>query len=66
MNDEIPVFECVKRKDFLGGLQFFCPFCKALHKHGMGEGHRIAHCFDQRSPYTRTGYILKLKNGMDN
>ena len=23
-----------------------CPYCKQKHTHGIGEGHRIAHCGD--------------------
>lgn len=23
-----------------------CPFCKQSHTHGIGEGHRVAHCGD--------------------
>ena len=22
----------------------FCPFCGSRHKHGKGDGHRVAHC----------------------
>ena len=23
-----------------------CPFCKCIHTHGIGEGHRVSHCGD--------------------
>jgi hypothetical protein len=31
----------------------------ARHAHGLGEGHRIAHC-QREAPYTATGYNLAL------
>jgi hypothetical protein len=53
--------------------KFWCPFCKEWHTHGVGEGHRQAHCHPQvknkntkiqeyvDSPYEKTGYYLRLK-----
>lgn len=37
----------------------WCPYCRAWHRHGAGEGYRCAHC-DSRanSPFKKTGYIL--------
>ncbi|CKH71747.1 Uncharacterised protein [Streptococcus pneumoniae] len=34
-------------------------YCRKFHHHGTGEGHRDAHCFEEDSPYIRTGYVLK-------
>lgn len=50
-----------------------CPFCFAQHSHGIGDGHRIAHCLKQVGhPSIRTtdgvplnrddGYIIKTRN----
>mgnify|MGYP001587209909 CR=1 FL=1 len=37
----------------------WCAFCRTWHNHGKGDGHRVAHCFGQGSPYAQTGYILR-------
>jgi hypothetical protein len=39
---------------------FFCPFCKKWHAHGRGDGHRVAHCTDAKSPLYEHGYIAKM------
>lgn len=57
---EYPVVLCDEREDGVCGLQFYCEYCKKIHKHGTGEGHRVAHCFGD-TPYTKSGYILKLR-----
>lgn len=37
----------------------WCGYCRTYHVHGSGgDGHRVAHCMDDNSPYDRTGYIL--------
>ena len=33
-----------------------CPYCDELHIHGIGEGHRVAHCVDA---YDRRGDIIR-------
>jgi len=38
---------------------FFCYYCKRDHWHGAREGHRVAHCCSESSPYYKTGYFLK-------
>lgn len=42
-----------------GHLSAWCPYCAKFHNHGAGEGHRIAHCTEEHSPFKQTGYILK-------
>src|SRR5262245_956223 len=42
-----------------GMLRMWCDYCQKWHFHGQGEGHRVAHCIDDKSPYRKTGYILK-------
>ncbi len=49
---------------------FSCPHCiyrrkRVTHVHGAGDGvepallgHRVAHCFDEASPYRERGYML--------
>ena len=41
----------------------WCMWCRRWHFHSRGEGHRVAHC-DKVTPYTATGYILKLAGNM--
>lgn len=60
MNKEnIPTVLVKKRKDGIEGYEFKCPYCKEIHCHGLGEGHRNAHCSNPNSLYLKTGYILK-------
>ena len=58
-----PTILCEERDDGVKGLQFFCEYCGEIHRHGIGEGHRVAHCSNPHSPYKKDGYILKeVKN----
>jgi hypothetical protein len=57
---EYPVVKCLPRPDFVGGLMFYCPFCKTLHAHGRGNGHRVSHCTNPESPLYEHGYIVKM------
>lgn len=49
------------------GVTERCLFCGKKHLHGIGEGHRVAHCVDSveltlpdgRKISNRDGYILK-------
>lgn len=56
-----PVVIASFRTDFKGGLKFWCIYCNRNHLHGRGEGHRIAHCCNEDSPYLKSGYILKVE-----
>ncbi len=58
--NNIPIIQAEWRKDFLGGLKFYCEFCKIIHHHGRGAGHRVAHCHNSKSPFDKTGYTLAL------
>lgn len=57
---QIPTFKCIPRDDFENGMMFFCPYCQEFHKHGEGDGQRIAHCSRKDSPLIKTGYFIKL------
>lgn len=35
----------------------WCRYCGCLHFHGIGDGHRVAHCIID-TPYTQSGYTL--------
>ena len=41
-----------------GCQRVWCRHCCDWHRHGIGEGHRVAHCLPDASPYRRTGYTL--------
>jgi hypothetical protein len=57
---KIPIIQTEWRTDFPFGVKFYCDFCKKVHTHGEGAGHRAAHCHNQNSPYGNSGYILQL------
>jgi len=59
-NKLFPIIECSKREDIDFGLKFYCVFCKRYHLHGEGDGHRAAHCINDKSPFMEDGYVLKL------
>ncbi|MCX5673838.1 MAG: hypothetical protein NTX87_02420 [Planctomycetota bacterium] len=63
--DGIPALAAVPRADGRPGLRIWCRHCRRWHLHGMGYGHRVAHCADVdrrgrpvESPYRATGYRL--------
>ena len=60
MAEKIPVIKCLPRDDFPDGLMFWCPFCEDWHRHGKGDGHRVAHCTVSNSPFNQTGYELRM------
>lgn len=40
-------------------LVVWCAPCRCWHWHGLGTGHRVAHCRGSTSPYLATGYVLE-------
>jgi len=40
-------------------LRVWCPYCRAFHYHGKGEGHRAAHCVKD-NPLRQTGYYVAV------
>lgn len=47
------------------GHRFWCPFCSKWHTHGIGNGHRVEHCYHSihkeiLSPFVGGGYIVKI------
>jgi hypothetical protein len=50
-------------------LRFYCQHCRQYHYHaagdrpGDGDGHRVAHCHDHRSPFSESGYTLREIDG---
>lgn len=56
---------CKERKDFPGGLEYFCKFCNKTHRFGRGEGDRQSHCSNQNSPHFGENIILKKDGGFN-
>ncbi|MBP1934889.1 hypothetical protein [Ammoniphilus resinae] len=56
--EQYPVLASFERNKE-GMLSAWCPFCQCWHHHSAGEGHRIAHCTDNKSPFHDGGYVLK-------
>ena len=46
-----------KRPDGVLGYQIECPYCGDYHLHGIGAGHRQAHC-QYRTPESKQGYFI--------
>ncbi len=46
-------------RDEKGNLSTWCSYCEQFHHHGVDEGHRVAHCVNEDSPYIHTGYVLR-------
>jgi len=41
-----------------------CPFCGKRHTHGLGDGHRVAHCVDgNNQAKAKDGTILEKEHG---
>jgi hypothetical protein len=55
----IPIIKCYKIS--YCQCAFYCSHCKKIHKHGLGNGHRSAHCNKENSPFEITGYSLEVK-----
>ena len=63
----------VLRRERAGSPTSFCPFCGDRHRHGIGDGHRGAHCWRVIWPEVQTpdgtilrqsdGYIIASRNG---
>lgn len=51
-----PDVECTETGN--GTLVFWCTHCERNHAHGLGYGHRVAHCTKPDSPYKLSGYNL--------
>jgi hypothetical protein len=54
-----PIVKAYPEQD-TGFLTFWCDYCKREHLHGMGNGHRVAHCSSSSTttPFHKTGYYL--------
>jgi hypothetical protein len=52
---KVPIINATRTKH--GKLKFYCQHCFQWHYHGLGNGHRLAHCVKPNGPFKR-GYIL--------
>jgi len=57
-DEDVPTLMAYDRDDG-HGLAVWCRHCDGWHLHGQGNGHRMAHCHVEGSPYIKTGYVLK-------
>lgn len=59
-NNEERITPTLLAMEFNGQFVAWCPYCVKFHYHGIGEGHRSAHCkADSNSPFRKGGYFLK-------
>lgn len=52
-----PLIACWKIDNY--HYSFYCRFCKRIHNHGLGNGHRVSHC-----SYWNKGYVLVLQGDL--
>ncbi len=55
--DGRPIVEATQKGE---QLVIICPYCGKKHWHGLGDGHRIAHCINPTEKARSLGYILKV------
>jgi len=54
-----------ERMDNSKQIRAWCPYCAKFHYHGdtgNDKEYRAAHCINE-TPFTKTGYILKIRKG---
>ena len=56
----LPAVQVRNRRSGAMHWRVWCRHCGAWHYHGVGEGHREAHCTNPASRYNKTGYNLAL------
>jgi len=56
----VPIVGCTIESwpDGTNRYVFPCKFCYCNHTHSPKDGHRVAHCISDKSPYKDGGYIL--------
>lgn len=54
----------VLRRDTENSKTGYCPFCGKRHIHGLGDGHRVAHCISgNNEAYAKDGTVLYKERG---
>lgn len=53
---EFPIGVVVKETEHQWVIR--CPYCRKRHYHGIGEGHRVAHCLVKDA--NNIGYIVRM------
>lgn len=75
-NNEGGINYLVLWRDSIKSRTDVCPFCKERHKHGIPDGHRVAHCNERAkgflgeifvpedgvSIFQKDGYIVKTRH----
>jgi hypothetical protein len=56
--DTIPTLEAMPVDGCTDQWKVWCQYCETFHFHGAIDGHRVAHCHTDSSPYKRSGYII--------
>lgn len=59
MKNSVPVLLGFNRSKSDNSLMVWCPYCSEWHNHGNEQGHVIAHCTKNQSPFKETGYRIK-------
>ena len=65
MSTRRPRLPAYPRTDGIPGLRVWCCWCDRWHSHSPGYGHRAAHCHNDASPYSDTGYVLASPAAID-
>ncbi len=72
--EDYPVLDGYVLKNDPYHVFVWCPYCQEMHLHGRGaleeqaamgvssaDGHRVAHCIGESSPFKHGGYIVKTQ-----
>jgi hypothetical protein len=57
-NGGIPTLNALPVDAFTDQWKVWRRYCETFHFHGAINGHRVAHCHKDSSPYLKTGYIF--------
>jgi len=63
--DKLSIVVVTPRKDFPRGWKFVCQYCRRVHLHGQGLGHRASHCFHPKADYDASGYYIVTRDIYD-
>ena len=58
---KFPIIVATPRKDIGFGWQYYCKYCKTIHRHGKGLGMRVSHCNNKDSPNYGKDIIIAAK-----
>jgi hypothetical protein len=58
-------FYLVLKQDPTTGMTEPCPFCGESHCHGIGDGHRVVHCFEHHVFANDRGELFDSMDGYE-